>query len=79
MSWIPVLGTILGVVVGLGSGLLIDHVRSRRDTAEKWLTVRGEAYARYLAALHEANEAMRAVSLGEHTPALTRLAAARAA
>lgn len=79
MSWIPVVATVVGAVVGLGSGLLIDHVRSRRDNTAKWLTVRRETYASYLSALHEANEAMRAVSLGEHAQDLTRMAAARAA
>lgn len=40
MSWIPVLATVLGAVVGLGSGLLIDHVRFRQDNTEKWLVSR---------------------------------------
>ena len=79
MSWIPVLATVVGAVVGLGSGLFIDRVRSRRDDSANWRTVRRETYVSYLSALHEANEAMRAVSLGEHAPDLTRMAAARAA
>lgn len=73
------LGTALGAVIGLGSGLLIDLIRSRRDNAGKWLFARRDAYAGYLSSLHEANEAMRAVSLGEHSQELTRTAAARAA
>jgi len=79
MSWIPVLATVLGAVVGLGSGLLIDHVRFRRDNTAKWLSARRETYVSYLSALHEANEAMRVVSLGEHAQELSRMAAARAA
>jgi hypothetical protein len=39
MSWVPVLGTILGAVIGLGSGLLIDQVWSRRDGTERWLLI----------------------------------------
>ena len=72
------LATVLGAVVGLGSGLLIDHVRFRQDNTEKWLAARRETYVSYLSALHEANEAMRAVSLGEHAQDLSRMAAARA-
>jgi hypothetical protein len=79
MSWIPVLATALGAVIGLGSGLLIDQVRSRRDDAQKSLAARRDAYVSYLSSLHDANEAMRAVSLGEYSPDLTRTAAARAA
>ena len=79
MSWIPVLATVVGAVVGLGSGLVVDQVRSGRDASAKALAVRRDAYVGYLSALHEANEAMRAVSLGEHAQELPRLAAARAA
>ena len=43
----------------------------------KPLTARRDAYVGYLSALHDANEAMRAVSLGQFSPDLTRVAAAR--
>ena len=79
MSWIPVLATALGAVIGLGSGLLIDQVRSRRDDTQKWLAARRDAYVSYLSSLHDANEAMRAVALGDYSADLTRMAAARAA
>jgi hypothetical protein len=79
MSWIPVLATVLGAVIGLSSGLLIESVRSRRDATEKSLAARSNAYVSYLSSLHEANEAMRAVSLGEQSQDLTLRAAARAA
>jgi hypothetical protein len=72
MSWIPVLATALGAVIGLGSGLLIDQVRSSRDNAQRSLTARRDAYVGYLSALHDANEAMRAVALGQYSPDLTR-------
>jgi hypothetical protein len=35
MSWIPVVATALGAVIGLGAGLLIDQVRSRREDTQK--------------------------------------------
>ncbi|MFD0689240.1 hypothetical protein [Actinomadura fibrosa] len=79
MSWIPLLATVIGAIIGLGSGLLTDQLRSRREQTDKWKIARREAYANYLSSLHDANEGMRAVSLGEHPPELTRKAAARAA
>jgi hypothetical protein len=79
MSWIPVLATVMGAIIGLGSALLTEHLRSGRERNERWKTIRREAYADYLSALHEANEALRAVSLGEHSPDLSRKSAARAA
>lgn len=79
MSWIPVLATALGAVIGLGSGLLIDQARSRRDNARASLMARRDAYVRYLSSLHDANEALRAVSLDDSAAGRGRLAAARAA
>jgi hypothetical protein len=79
MSWIPVLATAMGAIIGLGSALLTEHLRSRREHNELSTTVRREVYADYLSTLHDANEAMRTVALGEHPPDLPRKQAARAA
>ncbi len=65
MPWIPVLATALGAVIGLGSSLLIDQARSRRDNTRTSLIARRDAYVRYLSSLHDANEALRAVSLDD--------------
>jgi hypothetical protein len=43
------------------------------------MTTRRDVYVAYLSALHQANEGMRAVSLGEHSAELSRELAARAA
>jgi hypothetical protein len=79
MSWIPVLATAMGAVIALGSALLTEHLRSRREHNDRSTTVQREVCANYLSALHDANEAMRAVALGEHSPDLPRKQAARAA
>ncbi|MFD0685692.1 hypothetical protein [Actinomadura fibrosa] len=78
MSWIPVLATAMGAVIGLGSALLTEHLRFRREHHQRFAAVRREAYTDYLSALHEANEAMRGVALGEY-PDSTPQQAARAA
>jgi hypothetical protein len=79
MPWIPVLATALGAVIGLGSSLLIDQARSRRDNTRTSLIARRDAYVRYLSSLHDANEALRAVSLDDSATGRARLPAARAA
>lgn len=73
------LSTVLGAVVGLGSALAGDRVRWRREQGDRWLNLRREVYVGYLNALHEANQGMRAVSLGDFPSEMSRDHAARAA
>jgi hypothetical protein len=55
-----VLAMAVGAVIGLGSGLSINQVRSHQDDAQKWLIAHRNACVGYLSALHDANEAIRA-------------------
>ncbi|MEU0187062.1 hypothetical protein ABZ312_38810 [Streptomyces sp. NPDC006207] len=73
------LSTALGAVIALGAALVGDRVRWRRDQRSHWLTLRREVYIGYLNAIHEANQMMRAVSLGDVAAGTTRDHAARAA
>lgn len=79
MDWSTALSTLLGAVVGVGSALLVDRMRWGREQTQRWQRTHREAYVAYLTALHRANEAMRAVSLGEHATGTTLELAARAA
>lgn len=79
MSWIALVSTALGAVVGLGSALLSDRVRWGRERGERQLTTQRDTYVAYLSALHEANQALRVVSLGDQTAEVARDLAARAA
>jgi hypothetical protein len=79
MDWSTALSTLLGAVVGVGSALLVDRVKWGREQAQRWQQTRREAFVAYLTALHRANEAMRAVSLGERPDGTTMELAARAA
>lgn len=54
--------------------MLTDRLRSRQDESRRWNERRSEVYTRFLSALHHANEAMRAVALGDR-PASSRPAA----
>ena len=73
------LSTALGAVIGLGSALVGDRIRWRREQDAHGLAVRREVYVGYLTALHNASQAMRAVSTGDFPPDTTRDHAARAA
>ena len=61
-QWIAVLGTALGAVIGIGSALINDRVRWRREQDRDRLGVRRELYSSYIAALTEIHESMRAIS-----------------
>ena len=61
-QWIAVLGTALGAVIGIGSALINDRVRWRREQDRDRLGVRRELYSSYIATLTEIHESMRAVS-----------------
>jgi hypothetical protein len=73
------LSTVLGAVIGLSSALVGDRIRWRREQGDRGLDLRREVYVGYLNALHEANQGMRAVSLGDFPSETTRDHAARAA
>ncbi|MFF8599439.1 hypothetical protein ACF065_26475 [Streptomyces sp. NPDC015232] len=51
MDWGPLLGTALGALVGVGSTLIVDRVRWRRDQTARQRDVKRQLYGEYLAAL----------------------------
>ncbi|MFG3112812.1 hypothetical protein ACGF4C_00270 [Streptomyces sp. NPDC048197] len=79
MSWIALVSTVVGAVVGLGSALLSDGVRWKRERNDRRLSVQREIYVAYLSSLHRASQSLRAVSLGDHPEDVPRNLAARAA
>jgi len=79
VSWSTALLTLLGTIVGASVTLLADGVRWRRDQHQRSYAMRRDAYADYLSALHGTSENIRAVSLGEHAPDVSRTLAAMAA
>ncbi|HSK95949.1 MAG TPA: hypothetical protein VK891_04955 [Euzebyales bacterium] len=64
MDWSTALSTLVGAVVGVGSALVVDRARWRRERHQQRQQARQDAYVAYLAALHHANGAIRAISLG---------------
>ncbi|MEU5902464.1 hypothetical protein [Streptomyces venezuelae] len=63
MTWLPLLGTLLGAVIALGSAVLVERRRERREDRAERRKVKREAYARYLAAHAEARMHLRVLSV----------------
>lgn len=58
MEWISLVSTALGAAIGVGSTLLADRARWRRDRAGQNLDVRRQLYADYTAALSRTRTAL---------------------
>ncbi|MFF8710065.1 hypothetical protein ACF07T_01285 [Streptomyces sp. NPDC015184] len=58
MEWISPVSTALGAVIGVGSTLLTDRFRWRRERAGQNLDVRRQVYADYTAALSRIRTAL---------------------
>jgi uncharacterized membrane protein YccC len=69
-------GTGLGALVGVGSTLLADRARWRRDAAERSRQERKEIYVACPTTFRQAHEAMRAVATGDQQREATALDAA---
>lgn len=65
MEWTTLVGTGLGAAVGIGSTLLADRTRWRRDTADQARQERKEIYVTCLTSFRQAHESMRAVATGD--------------
>ncbi|MCF3176746.1 hypothetical protein IPZ61_25895 [Streptomyces sioyaensis] len=63
MTWLPLFGTALGAVIALGSALLIERHRERREDHVERRKTRQEVYSRYLAAHAEARTQLRVLSV----------------
>jgi hypothetical protein len=53
-SWAVVAGSRGGALIGVGSGLLIQHLRFRHDDRTRWLDLRRELGVRFLEAINDA-------------------------
>lgn len=67
MDWSSALSTSIGAAIGIAATLIADRNRWRRDVSSRALEVRREAYTEFMTAMNEAGEAIRAVSLGDHS------------
>ncbi|WP_086860405.1 MULTISPECIES: hypothetical protein [Streptomyces] len=68
MDWTTPISTLLGAVVGVGSTLLGETVRSKRDRGHQQYELRRQLYARYLEALTNTDSELQLLAIREQTP-----------
>ncbi|MEU9342060.1 hypothetical protein AB0D74_12685 [Streptomyces sp. NPDC048278] len=69
MDWGTLLGTVVGAVLGIGSTLIADHTRSRREQANRMHESLRDLYSTYLAALNDSSSVLRVIILRENDAA----------
>jgi gas vesicle protein len=68
MEWLTLVGTLSGGILGVGSTLLVDRARAKRERGHRFDEVRRNAYTSYLVSLTETDAAMQILALGQATP-----------
>jgi hypothetical protein len=68
MDWTTPVSTLIGAAVGVGSTLLAETVRARRDRTQQLNHLRRELYARYLAALTGTDGELQLLAVRHGTP-----------
>ncbi|MGP3969283.1 hypothetical protein [Streptomyces sp. 6N223] len=68
MDWTTPVSTLIGALVGVGSTLLGETVRSRRDRGHQLYQLRRELYARYLEALTSTDSELQLLAVRQRTP-----------
>ncbi|MFF9058561.1 hypothetical protein ACF09K_07625 [Streptomyces sp. NPDC014882] len=75
MDWLAPVNTLTGAVIGIGSTLLADRVRWRRDREALDRDTRRQAYAAFMAALSDAYTRLHETAGDSLPPAEARTAA----
>ncbi|MET7678975.1 hypothetical protein [Streptomyces sp. NPDC005423] len=65
MDWGTLLGTVVGAVLGIGSTVVADRTRYRRDQANRAQDTLRDLYSGYLAALNDSSSSLRIIILRE--------------
>jgi hypothetical protein len=80
MDWVvsPLATLLGGGIIGAGSALLLDSVKTRRALKQQWQDARTEVYVAYLTELSKAYESLWALALGDYeNPSPDKKATAR--
>ncbi|MFJ9536121.1 hypothetical protein ACIRPX_02500 [Streptomyces sp. NPDC101225] len=65
MDWGTLVGTVVGAMLGIGSTLIADRTRYRREQASRAYDALRDLYSTYLAALNDSSTALRVIILKE--------------
>ncbi|MEU9117095.1 hypothetical protein AB0D04_36405 [Streptomyces sp. NPDC048483] len=68
MDWLAPLNTLIGAGIGVGSTLLADRLRWRRDRVNAGQDARRQSYAAFMGALSDAFQKLHEVARGDHDP-----------
>ncbi|MGH3522021.1 MAG: hypothetical protein ACRDU4_04130 [Mycobacterium sp.] len=68
MDWTVPLSTLMGALVGVGSTLLVDIIRSRRDRIRQLVEVRRQVYAQFLEALTNTDGELQMLAASQPAP-----------
>ncbi|MFI8532830.1 hypothetical protein ACIGMX_21640 [Streptomyces aquilus] len=68
MEWLTLISTLSGGVLGVGSTLVVEAVRARRERGHHYVELQRTACVRYLTALTETEAALQELALGRSTP-----------
>ncbi|PKW07782.1 hypothetical protein SAMN05428944_5139 [Streptomyces sp. 1222.5] len=68
MDWTTPVSTLIGALVGVGSTLLSESVRARRDRGNQSHQLRRQLYARYLEALTSTDSDLQLLAVRERAP-----------
>ncbi|MFD6529469.1 hypothetical protein [Streptomyces sp. NPDC060184] len=68
MEWMTLVATLLGAVIAMGSTLLIENRKDRREAAGEWRRGRRELYGAYLGTLSQVRGELQLLIL-DRTPA----------
>lgn len=74
MEWLPIVSTLLGGGIGVGSTLAADTVRFRHQRRHDFDAVRRSTYAEFLTALTRTDTALQTATLSDATPLSRTLA-----
>jgi hypothetical protein len=69
MDWATPVSTLIGAIVGVGSTLLVESVRAKRDRGDQLYQTRRQLYARYLEALTTTDSELQLLAVSQQTPA----------
>lgn len=62
MTWIPLLATLVGAVIAMGSALLVERRKTQRETTVEWGRTRRQLYARFLSDHAQAGSDLRNIA-----------------